>query len=98
VPDRTRMRTRNPSACGWIVADRRDLIVPTNSDVRSRGCDASVTASTGIGGMPAGAPCPSGAPPQAAAKTAATTASRESTVRPAPRSDEEIEQMEEVDI
>ena len=68
-PDVTAIRRMMPSTCGWIVVDRRDLTVPTNSLVRSTGALPSVTASTAAGGGPPAraAPCP---PPQPAAAIA----------------------------
>ena len=46
------MRMRNPSACAWMIVERRDLMVPTNSVVCSIGLGASLTISTAMGGMP----------------------------------------------
>src|SRR5687767_14693055 len=52
------MRRAIPSTCGWIVVERSERTVATNSDVRGTGLGVSVMVFTSVGGM---APAP-GAP------------------------------------
>ena len=45
------MRVMNPSTCGWILVERRDLTVPTNSVSCSTGFASRVTISTPVAGI-----------------------------------------------
>jgi hypothetical protein len=68
------MRRTNPSTCGWIVVDRSDRTVATNSEVRGTGLAVKVIVWTSVGGIaPGPGPSACALPPPVQAAEAATS-------------------------